>query len=218
MKMTAWSAPLGTRPGWRWLHACASEGSFAPSRRAAESGFTLIEIMIVVILIGIMTAMIIPEMKGTFQDALLRSTARKVIEVLNLANSQAVSLNQVHKVIFDSRLHRYSIEQSVHGREEHGGSPQGDLAGGSGEIHTSLSIELQKMEAAATEREDEPDSEKAQDEAATDRRQDAIAFYPDGTADATELLLKDREGYKLVLRINPITARVQVVEQEQERR
>ena len=39
--------------------------------------FTLIELMVVIVIIGIMTAMMIPEMKGTFQDALLRSTSRE---------------------------------------------------------------------------------------------------------------------------------------------
>ena len=41
---------------------------------------------------------------------------------------------------------------------------------------------------------------------------DSIAFYPDGTADAEEIILRDREGFRLVLRINPITARIRIVE------
>ena len=43
-----------------------------------------------------------------------------------------------------------------------------------------------------------------------------IAFYPDGTADAARLMLRDREGFRLALRINPITARVHIVEMERE--
>jgi hypothetical protein len=41
-----------------------------------------------------------------------------------------------------------------------------------------------------------------------------IAFYPDGTADGREILLQDREGFRRVLRLNPITASVQIVELE----
>jgi len=44
----------------------------------------------------------------------------------------------------------------------------------------------------------------------------AIAFYPDGTADAGDIILRDREGFRLALRINPITARVHIVEMERE--
>ena len=46
------------------------KNSNANFRRA----FTLMELVVVVVIIGIMTALIIPEMKGTFEDALLRST------------------------------------------------------------------------------------------------------------------------------------------------
>jgi hypothetical protein len=44
----------------------------------------------------------------------------------------------------------------------------------------------------------------------------AIAFYPDGTADSGDIILRDQEGFRLGLRINPITARVHLVEMERE--
>ena len=45
---------------------------------------------------------------------------------------------------------------------------------------------------------------------------DTITFYADGTADAQEIRLRDREGFQLALRINPITARVRITELERE--
>jgi hypothetical protein len=36
----------------------------------------------------------------------------------------------------------------------------------------------------------------------------AIGFYADGTADAVEIRLRDRDGFGLVLEVNPVTARV----------
>jgi hypothetical protein len=171
--------------------------------------------MIVVILIGIMTAMILPEMRGTFQDALLRSTGRKMVEVLNLANSRAVSLNQAHKVVFDTKGHRYAIERSARGQDE-GNGPVAlrDIPGGEAEIDPSLSLELHTAEVESVEMGEQAEPIESHDEGITDRRRDVIAFYPDGTADATELALRDREGHQIVLRINPITARVQVLERD----
>ena len=43
---------------------------------------------------------------------------------------------------------------------------------------------------------------------------ETIGFYADGTADAREIQLEDRDGFRLVLRINPTTARVRIVELE----
>ena len=50
-------------------------------------GFTLIELMVVIVLVGIMAAAIIPEMKGTYEDALLRSATRELVGVCSIAAS-----------------------------------------------------------------------------------------------------------------------------------
>ena len=68
--------------------------------------------MVVLVLIGIMAALIIPEMKGTFEDALLRSTARKLVSAFNLAASQAVTVNQLHRVRLDRKAGRYILERA----------------------------------------------------------------------------------------------------------
>jgi hypothetical protein len=39
-----------------------------------------------------------------------------------------------------------------------------------------------------------------------------VTFFPDGTADSAEILLRDQEGFGLRLRLNPITARFRVAE------
>src|SRR5512141_2261447 len=83
------------------LTSCTPCTTHAASRRPrtkqhASNGFTLIEMMVVIILIGILTAAIIPEMRGTYQDALLRATSRELINEFGLASSRAISRNQVH--------------------------------------------------------------------------------------------------------------------------
>ena len=69
------------------------------SSRRNRAGFTLIELMVVITIIGIVTAVMIPEMKGSYQDALLRSTSRELINAFDLAYSRAVSLNQGEVVV-----------------------------------------------------------------------------------------------------------------------
>jgi type II secretion system protein H len=182
---------------------------------ANRHGFTLIELMVVIVLISIMTAMIIPEMKGTFEEALLHSTARELVNAFNLGYSQAVTLNQIHRVRLDRKNGRYFVEKKA---EEKGSGfiPVGDLSGGEGKLDTRISIEIRRAEetpAAAPE----PEAPLvSQDDSRIRNVDEPVVFYPDGTADSGEIRLRDREGFRLALRINPITARVDVVELEHE--
>jgi Tfp pilus assembly protein FimT len=159
--------------------------------------------MIVLVLIGIASAMIIPAMHGTYEDALLRSTARKLVDVFNLANSRAVTLNQPFRVRLDTKEGKYSLEPIKIPTAQT--TPTRQLSRMEGTLDKRVSIELQQPEAEAEQ------SEPTDQTTSTDR--DTISFYPDGTADSRQLLLRDRQGFQLALRINPITARVHILEQ-----
>jgi Tfp pilus assembly protein FimT len=167
--------------------------------------------MVVVTIIGVLTALIIPEMKGSYQDALLRSTSRDLINVFDLTYSRAVSLNQVRHVRLDEKDGRYRVEKRVleGGREDF--VPVDD-AGCAGELNSKITMENHRTDEALDTGESQatvPEtSETAPDPGA------AIAFYPDGTADPGVVELTDRDGFRLALKINPITARVEVEELE----
>jgi len=170
------------------------------------------ELMVVLVLIGIMTAMILPEMRGTYEEALLSSTGRKLADALGIAYSRAVTVHQPHRVRLDSINHRYAIERRIPGFRGSGFAPVKDLPGGEGTMDGRISVELRKP---GEEFSDTANALPASNEELALRNgDDAIVFYPDGTADAREIQLKDRDGFRLVLRINPTTARVQIMEQE----
>jgi len=175
-----------------------------------KKAFTLIELVIVITLIGIAAAMIIPEMRGGYQDALLRSTSRDLVNVFNIASSRAVSLNQLHRVRIEADTGRYVIERRT--RETTQGDeykPLDDVAEAQGTLDKRISVRVHNIDepqAAA------PNTGNSQTRADID----SISFYSDGTADSAELLLRDRQGYRMALRINPITAHVKILELERE--
>jgi prepilin-type N-terminal cleavage/methylation domain-containing protein len=181
--------------------------------RGCCSAFTLIELMVVIVLIGIMTAMILPEMKGTYEDALLRSTGRELVSVCGLASSHAVSVNQAHRLHLDPKTGHYSIEKGTSDRRTEGRSVAArEVPGGEGELDTRIAIEIYKSGDEATDVPEQDSAPVPSSHAQAGRQDDGITFYPDGTADASEIVLRDRDGFRLALRINPVTARVRIIE------
>ena len=182
---------------------------------ACGGGFTLIELMAVLVIIGIMTAMIIPEMRGSYGDALLRSTTRELMSVCNLASSQAIAANQSHRVRLDTVNGRYVLEKRVRGgRHDDNFVPLRDLPGAEGTIDKRILIELRVPEQETGDDSSAQSSTPSLDSAQPEHAIEAIAFYSDGTADARDIILSDREGFRMALRINPITARVSALEME----
>ena len=164
-------------------------------RTGGKAGFSLIELLVVIVLMVILTAMILPEMRGTFEDATLRSTGRKLASAMNLAHSRAVTLQQTHRLALDAKSGRFAVERMVREEQGSGFTPVSDVPGGTGELDKRVAVDLRK-------------------DAETDPN--IISFYANGTAEAAQILLRDREGFVLALKVNGITARVTAQEVQRE--
>lgn len=188
------------------------------SQAHRASAFTLIELMVVLALIGILSALIIPEMKGTFEDSLLRSTSRDLVNIFSIAASRAVSQNQLHRVRLDTKTGRYVIEKRV--RETQQGeefAPIKDDSESEGRLDTRISIQIHTLEEPPADAPENSAPAPAPDRIPEAGQQiDTISFYPDGTADRAELLLRDRQGFRLALIVNPITSRVKITQLDRE--
>ena len=206
----------------------AGEEAFRKRRISNESGFTLTELVVVLVIMGIMAALVIPQMQGSYEDALLKSSSRKIISALGLAYAQTVSKNQSHRVRIEMGIgeaastRKYMIEKRARGVTINDGFvPVRDMGGSEGEIDSRIRIQMRHVEAGIMDRSGEPEGGPNNLGASTansgSEPVEAITFYPDGTADGTEILLQDRAGFKLVLQVNSVTGRVEIVEPDAER-
>lgn len=189
-RATAVSHPIHMQAQSHRIHA----------RRACKpsphSGFTLIELVVVLTLIAILSAAIIPEMRGSMEETLLRATARDVVAACQSANTEAVASGQPQRLVLDTRSHRFRIQSAPRP-----GSPDARRApvdeaprGESGRLDPRITLEVRRTDPAPS---DAPD---------------ALEFQPDGTATAADILLRDRSGFTLAIHLNPITARASVRE------
>jgi prepilin-type N-terminal cleavage/methylation domain-containing protein len=75
----------------------------------SPKGFTLLELIMTLIILGIILAMAVPSFLQWRKNLAYRTTAREVVAALREARSRAITDNQPHQVIFDSVNKQYRL-------------------------------------------------------------------------------------------------------------
>lgn len=185
---------------------------------AGRHAFTLVELLVVIVLITVLSAVLVPEMRGTFEEALLRSSARQLIGASGVAYSRAVADGRAHRLHFDPATGRYRVERRTDpatGPDRTDRAANEDVPGGRGVIDPRIAVQLRHPAGDYDGGGRAPAStDGTADRTAKDAGVgvDGVDFFPDGTAQAAEFILRDRAGFRLALRVNPVTARLQVRE------
>jgi len=185
---------------------------FLRPHNAANRAFTLVELMVVIVIIAVMSAVMVGEMRGSFEDALLRSTARKVIDLCDAASNRAVSVHHPYVLRFESARGHYLLRPKAENPEEVGIAAETEMRV-EGDLDSRIAMVIREPQ---QDEEAPEDISAASEERDRRARADVITFYPDGTADGREFAFKDRMGAELLLRLNPVTGRVRIVETEPE--
>jgi general secretion pathway protein H len=199
----------GPSPGALEAGRLASAAFSNLSRNSAQRGFTLIELMMVLVLIGIFTGLIVADMRGTYEDALLRSSARKLINACNLAANEAVTVGVPYRVMLDPVNHRFAIQRETQDQENQGKPAILE----DGELDARIRIEVRETENSIDPEDEQPADNRAQENS---ERRAQIEFYSDGTADGRDIRLRDRTDVEMLLRINPSTGRIRIIKAESE--
>lgn len=168
------------------------------------AGFTLFELLIVLVIIGLVSALVLPKAGGNFSALKLKAETKKVATLLRYARSQAVSENMTVSV-------KYDKQGGVVTAETDSDSLKGDYP-----WEKSLSDEedvkvvLYKLvidehiEISMTDVEtEEPDGPKE------------IVFYPSGGSTGGEVFLKTGEKKQYRLLIDDISGTVKVLEHDE---
>ncbi len=79
----------------------------------AAAGFTLVEILVVLVLMGLVTALAIPSFAGRSQSLQAREAARHLYQVLQSARSQAITTANPVSLLLDYRQQLLQLEQET---------------------------------------------------------------------------------------------------------
>ncbi len=80
--------------------------------RPAPAGFTLIEIIIVLVVAGLLLALVPPRLSGVLASAEVRSAARELASALRYARSRAVTAHAEVLLTVDTERRRYRLSGS----------------------------------------------------------------------------------------------------------
>lgn len=83
-----------------------------PLLRGISSGFTLVEVLMVVIILGIATMLVVPMINDT-SDMRVTSAARQIASTLMYAQTASISTQQQYQVVFDTGTNSYEVQDSL---------------------------------------------------------------------------------------------------------
>jgi general secretion pathway protein H len=157
-----------------------------------ERGFSLVEVMVVLILISLSVALVTPSLSRFSRTVELKAAAKKVSAILRYCRSEAVNRGQTYQALFDPNLREVKV-QSTALKEEKDGQGEGKAF----EKTYSLPEGIRVKEV------DIPSSRETSGSS-------QIEFYPNGGSNGGVILLdtQDRTGYKI--RVDFLTGMVKV--------
>ena len=156
-------------------------------RRICRSGFTLIELSIVVFILAVMMAISVPAFVRSYNSSLLNEAVRSFITSTQYARIEAVTHQQTAMLHIDLDRQMFWVSQMMRSED------------GSAEEQTVKVVELpRRISIFSAQRGEDPSPEK----------QVAVEFYPNGTCQSVTVVFRGTErGNSIATEIDPLTTR-----------
>ena len=104
-------------------------------------GFSLLELVIVLIIISLLALLVTPRLTKTISHMEVRSVAKKISAILRYCRNDAVNKNKIYQVNFDRESNLVSVQSAAEGEEKL--SPQNSYP-------LPKEVQVEKVEAGKT--------------------------------------------------------------------
>jgi prepilin-type N-terminal cleavage/methylation domain-containing protein len=156
--------------------------------RARFKGFSLIELLVVLVLLGLLTALVVPRFFNTLGRLEARSTSKKISAILRYCRSESVNKNRIYLASFDSNSNALSILYASVGDEK----PTSERA-----YTLPREMRVEKVDAGRT---------------LLDVSLPSFEFYPNGGSNGGTALVTGGERREYLIQVDFLTGSVKVEE------
>ena len=165
-----------------------------------KKGFTLVEIMVVLVIISVLAGMIVPHMSGRTTAAKLRASARRLLVAARYARDFAATRRRKCRLVIDTKEQQYVLTcQQDPEHEPDLFAPLKTALGRAERLADGLTFSRVRIEPRH-----QPDTQQS-------KFPDCITFEPTGQADAAVLEITDGRNTYSVL-IAPQTGSAKLIE------
>lgn len=151
-----------------------------PPHRSRFRGFTLIEIMIVIGIMGLVVALGVPVVYNVMHKDPFNAAIGDIVEVLSNARAQAILKGKMVEVVFNPRTGHVVLRgaSGSSGFPKRASAAGLQLSGTQAQISQRVAIEM--LDVNLTEYRDEEEAR--------------VRFYPNGTSDEFTLIMRSEKG------------------------
>ena len=164
------------------------------SRELKDKGFSLIELVVVMILLSLTGALVVPSLSRFSKGVEFKGAAKRVAAILRFSRSEAVNQGKVYQVFFDADLRQVRM-QSVETEE---GKTEGEPAQG------KTSQKIYSMPPDVQIKEVKVEEPEFPSELPT------IEFYPNGGSNGGSVLLDGGDGKVFKITVFFLTGEVKI--------
>jgi len=166
--------------------------------RGGATGFSFIELLVVLVILAIGSAFVVPRLAGTLDNISLGTASKKISASLRYARSRATTENRVYVVLFDFDKDCVTV------RPVHAASNQ-DAGGDEAE---------DRQESAPSKTYSLPEKIRLEKGVSVDDEVDSgifkIVFCPNGSSSGGKVLLKNDRGNRYQVQVDFITGSVRL--------
>lgn len=148
-------------------------------------GFTLVEALIVVVIIGMIISLSLPKLTATLENLRIQTQARNIAYLFNYVRECAIMQGREFRVVFEEEKETYYVTDRDNEIET------GDILMRKKKISAPLDLS-----AAIVNQYEEPVSSFAKNIIKH------VIFYPDGTATYSQISLADNQGRNIIISVD----------------